>query len=109
MPKKKKTNRTHCAECANCKLVRESNTIGRYVMKARCAQGHWQHNGKEALVDYHNIVRRTRDACQDYITTSDNDEARREYVDDLKNLLPIERHIFESDGSFVDKTETMEW
>ncbi len=109
MPKLKKPNRIYCAECANCKLVREISATGRYIMKARCAQGHWLRNGKEALVDYHNMDRRTLDACPDYITTSDNDSDRKAFVDGLDNTLPIERHIYEADGSFVDKTETMKW
>lgn len=109
MPKKKKTGRVHCAECENCKLVREQNSGGRYVLKARCSKNHWLRGRKETFVEYHNVGRRTRKACPDYISTSDDDDARREYLDGLEDLLPIERHIFESDGSFVDKTETMEW
>lgn len=109
MPKQKKPNRIHCAECANCKLVRDVSATGRYILKARCKQGHWLKNGKEALVDHHNVGRRTRAVCPDYISTSEDESERKAYVDDLDEALPIERHIYEPDGSFVDKTETMKW
>ncbi len=102
-------SRFHCAECQHCKTFRELATSGRYILKARCAKGHWRKKSKEDTCDLHRVSARGRSSCRDYESSSDNDATRREYLDDLEDLLPLERHIHEVDGSFVDKTETMIW
>ena len=101
--------RFHCAECLHCKTFREVAKSGRYILKARCAKGHWRKGSKEDTCDLHRVSARSRVSCRDYESSSDDAATRREYLDDLEDLLPLERHIHEPDGSFVDKTETMTW
>ncbi len=101
--------RFHCAECLHCKTFREVAKSGRYILKARCAKGHWRKGSKEDTCDLHRVSARNRVSCCDYESSSDDANTRREYLDDLEDLLPLEQHIHEPDGSFVDKTETMKW
>ncbi len=101
--------RVVCAECAHCKQFRETARSGRYILKARCAKGHWRRGSKEETCDLHRVTGRSRKDCPDYESTSDDARSRKAYLKQLPDLLPDERHIREADGSFVDKTETMQW
>jgi hypothetical protein len=38
-----------------------------------------------------------------------HDEDKKRFIADLEDFLPFERHIFNPDGSYADKTETMAW
>lgn len=98
-----------CAECLHCKLFKETNRDGRYVLKCRCSKKHWYRGKKEVTVGLHLVGARKKDVCPDYESTSDDDIDRAQYIESLEELLPIERHIYNADGSFVDKTETMRW
>lgn len=98
-----------CAECQHCKMFKEANRNGRYILKARCAKGHWFKGKTEVTCELHKVSARRRDACPDYRSTSDNEEDRKAFIRGLDDFLPIERHIFNPDGSYMDKTETMKW
>jgi len=98
-----------CAECQHCKQFREVAKSGRYILKARCAKGHWRKGSKEETCDLHRVTGRSRKDCHDYDSSSDDTRSRKRFVEQLEDLLPDERHIHEPDGSFVDKTETMTW
>ena len=98
-----------CAECLHCTQFRETARSGRYILKARCAKGHWRKGTREETCELHRVTERCRRDCPDYESTSDDEASRKAYLANLEYLLPDERHIHEADGSFVDKTETMRW
>lgn len=98
-----------CAECAQCKQFRETARSGRYILKARCAKGHWRRGAEEETCELHRVTERGRRDCPDYESTSDDEISRQAYLENLEEMLPDERHIREADGSYVDKTETMKW
>jgi len=98
-----------CAECEHCKMFKETNRNGRYILKCRCSKGHWFKGKTEVTCELHKVSSRRRDACPDYRSTSDDDEDKKRFIADLDDFLPFERHIFNPDGSYADKTETMAW
>ena len=98
-----------CAECLHCKMFKETNGSGRYILKCRCAKNHWVKRNQEDTCDLHNVSARRRDACPDYKTTSDDERDKESFIRDLEDFLPLERHIFNQDGTYVDKTEMMKW
>ena len=98
-----------CAECMHCKVFREVNRIGRYILKCRCAKGHWWRGKIEITCDLHLVGERYRRFCPDYESTSEDEQERIGYIEDLEEFLPLERHIHEPDGAFVSKLETMTW
>jgi len=98
-----------CAECANCKMFKETNRQGCYILKVRCAKKHWYRGKVEVTLDLHLASLRHRDACPDYASTSDDEADRLRYIAELDDFLPIERHIYTPGGGFLDKTLTMKW
>jgi len=98
-----------CAECLHCKMFKQSSPSGRYILMCRCAKGNWRRGRAEDTCELHLVGYRRRDLCPDYQSTSESEEERRDYIRSLPDFLPIERHIHEPDGSFVDKTGTMKW
>ena len=108
-PKKSKRPIIKCAECEHCKMFKETNRNGRYILKCRCAKGRWFNGKNEATCELHKVSARRRDECPDYKSTSDDEQDKKSFLGDLENFLPIERHIFNPDGSYLDKTETMVW
>jgi hypothetical protein len=96
-----------CAECFNCKQFRSPvpGTNGRYFIMARCAAGRWKRRGKQVPVHIHRALTRSRHACDDYETTSESAGDRLAFLYALKESLPEESHMYEPDGSFVDKIE----
>jgi len=98
-----------CAECLHCTQFRETAKSGRYILKARCAKGHWRKGKWEETCELHRVAERGRRDCPDYESTSDDEASCQAYLANLEELLPDERHIHEPDGSFVNKTETMRW
>ena len=108
-PKKSKPPIIKCAECLHCKMFKETNHNGRYILKCRCSKGHWFKGKTEVTCELHKVSSRRRDACPDYRSTSDDDEDKKRFLADLEDFLPFERHIFNPDGTYVDKTEAMAW
>ena len=109
VPKKPKKPVIKCAECLHCKMFKETNRNGRYILKSRCAKGRWFRGKNEVTCELHKVSARNRDECPDYKSTSDNKRDKARFLGELDDFLPIERHIFNPDGSYVDKTETMKW
>ena len=101
--------RIYCAECMHCRQFRQIARSGRYILKARCAKGRWRYGSKEETCELHDLPERSRKDCSKYKSSSDDENSRMQYLANLEDLLPDERHIHEPDGSFVDKTETMKW
>ena len=101
--------RVYCAECMHCRQFREIARSGRYILKARCDKGRWRYGSKEETCEIHRVTGRERRECTDYATSSDDENSRMQYLTELEDLLPDERHIYKPNGSFVDKTETMKW
>jgi hypothetical protein len=101
-----------CADCLFCQGFKEFARSGRYILKVRCAKGNW-HRGKDgrlaATYDLHTLMARRVQKCPEYESLSDSDEERERFLAELGPSLPIERHIYNPDGSFVDKTEVMRW
>ena len=101
-----------CADCLHCQQYKEFARSGRYILKVRCAKGNW-HRGKDsrlaATYDLHTLMARRVQKCPEYESLSDSDEERERFLAELGPSLPIERHIYNPDGSFVDKTEVMRW
>jgi hypothetical protein len=108
MTKNRKNPVIHCADCEHCKVVREYAPSGRYILRVRCAQGHWR-RGKdgttEATYYLHTVLRRKVPACTDYTSLSEDDDDRRKYVEDLECNLPVGRVVFNPDGSVVESLE----
>lgn len=104
-----KGKRIVCAECLHCKMFKETNRQGCYILKVRCAKKHWFRGKTEVTLDLHLASLRHRNACPDYESTSDDEADRLRYIAGLDDFLPIERHIFNPDGGFLDKTLTMKW
>ena len=96
-----------CADCLNAKVFREvSSTTGRYLLKVRCAAGHWRVGRKnKGMVDIHRILSRRRHTCPDYVSMSENEEDRKQYLADLAMDLLDERILYEPNGEPVDITE----
>lgn len=98
-----------CADCQHCHRFPEYDSVGRYILKVRCAKGNWRRGKRERTCEFHTVLRRIRVSCIDYESTSESNEDRKEYLRMLRDTLPLERHIYHPDGSFVDKTEMMLW
>ncbi len=98
-----------CAECLHCVVFREINRSGRYILKCRCRRKHWWRGRRELFCELHEVGERYRRHCPDYESTSEDEEERLAYIEDLEDFLPLERHIHEPDSSFVSKLETMTW
>jgi len=99
-----------CADCLHCKMYREVDpTTGRYILKARCSKGCWLRAGRPATCDLHRVVSRRRAKCPDYVSTSKNEEDRRNFLRDLANSLPVERIIYDKFGEPVDLNEEPPW
>ena len=98
-----------CAECRHCVVFREINRSGRYILKCRCKKKRWWRGKIEVTCELHRVGERFRRYCPDYESTCESEEERLAYIETLEEFLPIERHIHESDGAFVNKLETMIW
>ena len=96
-----------CADCLHCKQYREVQPggLGRYFLKATCAAGHWTRGKQDISVHIHRLMGRSRHKCIDYVSTSDSPGERLAFLRALKESLPLEAHLYEPDGSFVDKIE----
>ena len=96
-----------CAECFNCKQYQSlvPGTAGRYFLRVKCEAGRWRRNGKNVSIHLHRVLSRSRHNCDDYETTSDRPGDRLGFLYQLKESLPDEAHMYEPDGSFVDKIE----
>ncbi len=101
-----------CADCLFCRQFKEFARSGRYILKVRCAKGNW-HRGKDsraaATYDLHTLPARRVKKCPEYESLSENDADRDRYLAELRDSLPLERHIYNADGSFVDKAEVTQW
>ena len=104
-----KGKRFVCAECLHCKLFKQTNRLGRYVLKVRCARKHWFRGKSEITLDLHTAGLRYRNTCPDYASTSDDEADRLQYIAGLDEFLPIERHIYNPDGGCLDKTVAIKW
>ena len=99
-----------CADCLHCKQYREvAPGSGRYVLKVKCAKGHWRVGRKHGHCDLHRTMAKRKHGCDNYQTMSDSEEDRLRYLKDLANDLPLERIQYEPDGEPVDITEVEAW
>ena len=100
---------TRCADCMQCRQVKETGPDGRYILQARCAAGHWVKAGKYYLVDIHRIHTKWVRGCPDYLSSSDDDDDREQFLAGLPRSLPPERIVYEANGAAVDITEVEPW
>lgn len=98
-----------CAECLHCKMFKETNGSGRYILKCRCAKNHWVRRHQGDSCELHKVAARRRDSCPDYLSTSDDAQDKKAFLRGLDDFFPLERHIFNPDGTYLDKAEMMEW
>ena len=99
-----------CADCLHAKQYREVNpATGRYVLKVRCDKEHWRKGRKHGDCPLHRTLARRRHKCGDFVSMSDNDEDRREYLKTLSATLPLEQIVYEPNGEAVDITEVAAW
>jgi hypothetical protein len=99
-----------CADCLHAKQYREFNpATGRYVLKVKCAKGHWKKGRKHGECDLHRVLARRRHKCADHVSISDNEEDRQEYLKTLSATLPLEQIFYEPNGEPVDITEVAGW
>ena len=99
-----------CADCLHAKQYRAVNpATGRYVLKVRCAMGHWRKGRKHGECDLHRVMARRRHKCTDYVSMSKSEENRRGFLKTLSATLPLEQIVFEPNGEPVDITEVPTW
>lgn len=99
-----------CADCLHAKQYREVNpATRRYVLKVKCAKGHWRKGRKHGECDLHRVLARRRRKCADYVSMLDNEEDRGEYLKTLSATLPLEQIVYEPNGQPVDITEGAAW
>ena len=110
MSNQKKGPLIKCAECMHCKQYREvSPDTGRYVLKVKCAKGHWKVGRKHGACDLHRVMARRKHGCKDYLSSSDSEKDRREFISGLAATLPIEQVQYEPNGNPVDILEMTSW
>ncbi len=99
-----------CADCLHAKQFREVNeATGCYVLKVRCAKGHWARSRTQGACDLFRVLARRSSKCRDYLSMSDTDEERKEYLQGLSATLPLERIVYDPDGEPVDIEEVQKW
>jgi hypothetical protein len=99
-----------CADCRFCKQFKEVNeATGRYVLKVRCTKGHWLRGRKLGDTDLFRVLTRRTPKCGDYQSMSEDDADRQRFLEQLARDLPLERIIYEPDGTPVDFTEVEAW
>ena len=103
-------NPIKCADCAHARQYREINqATGRYVLKVRCAKGHWARGRSPGACDLFRVLARRSSKCQDYLSMSETEEERKEFLQTLAQTLPLERIVFEPDGEPADIEEAQGW
>ena len=99
-----------CADCAFARQYREINrATGRYVLKVRCAKGHWARSRSQGNCDLYRIMARRSSKCQDYLSMSESEEERKAFLQTLAQTLPLERIVFDPDGEPADIEEVQGW
>ncbi len=110
MSKEKKGPLVKCAECMHCKQYREFiPESGRYTLKVKCAKGHWRVGRKHGACDLHRVMARRRHGCMNYVSSSDNEKDRQQFLEHLANTLPIELIYYEPNGEPADFIERSSW
>ena len=97
-----------CADCLYCKVFKDVSRSGRYILKVRCAKSLWRRGKDQRLVvsyDLHTLMNRQVPACPEYESVSEDEHDRERYLFDIEQDLPLERHVYESDGSFAELGE----
>jgi hypothetical protein len=99
-----------CADCLHAKQFREVNeATGYYVLKVRCSKGHWRKGRKHGDCDLFRILARRSHKCQDYVSMSETEEERKEFLRALAATLPLEQIVYRPDGEPADIDEVREW
>ena len=99
-----------CADCKHCAQYREvAPGTGRYVIKVKCTKGHWQPGRKRGATDLHRVMVRRKTKCADYISMSETEAERLQYLHDLALDLPMEQIVYEPSGEPVDILEVPSW
>ncbi|MBM3957918.1 MAG: hypothetical protein FJ313_07690, partial [Gemmatimonadetes bacterium] len=94
-----------CADCQNCRQFQETDpATGRYVLKVKCIRGHWLRGRKRGATDLYRVLSRRTPKCGDYVSMSEDAADREQFLATLSATLPLERIIFEPDGTPVDLT-----
>jgi hypothetical protein len=92
-----------CCDCEFAKQYREVNqATGRYVLKVRCSKGHWKRGRKHGDCDLHRVLARRSAKCRDYVSMSESEEERKQYLLTLAETLPLERIVYETGGEPAD-------
>lgn len=100
------TSTIRCCDCMHAKQFREvAPSTGRYILKVKCTKGHWLHGRKNGVADLYRVMTRRTPKCADYVSMSEDESDRRQSLEDLASSLPLERIIYEPDGTPVDITE----
>ncbi len=87
------SGKIYCANCVNCKLVREAQGGMRYSLRVRCDAGKWRKKlGEEKIYKYFTVARRSLDSCDAYEPMGDP----KEFMKELKKSLPIKDEIYTS-------------
>ncbi|CAD7845632.1 hypothetical protein S1OALGB6SA_1248 [Olavius algarvensis spirochete endosymbiont] len=88
----KPKGKIYCANCINCKLFRTFTEEGKYVLRVRCAAGHWRKKlGGEKLYKYFTVARRALDECSSYSEMGES----RPFMKDLRRNLPVKDETFD--------------
>ena len=92
IPSKKLAQKIYCANCENCKIVRDVSAGGnQYYLRVRCMAGKWRKKlGEEKIYKYFTVARRSIDSCDEYIPMGDP----KEFMKELKKTLPIKDELY---------------
>ncbi|HDQ13220.1 MAG TPA: hypothetical protein ENN41_00190 [Sediminispirochaeta sp.] len=87
-----KSKKIYCANCAHCKLVRNSQEDGNhYTLRVRCEAGKWVKKlGGEKYYKYFTVARRSIEECDSYEPMGDE----KEFLRELKKTLPIKDEVY---------------
>ena len=94
-----------CADCLHCQQFKEVGANGRYVLKVRCAMGHWRRNKTnrlEATYDLCHLLAREVRKCPEYASLSDDAEDHAAFLASLRQSLPLEPYVYEPDGTVAE-------
>lgn len=86
------SGKIYCANCINCKLVRDSQGDGeQFYLRVRCVAGKWRKKlGEEKIYKYFTVARRSLSECDSYEPMGEP----KEFIRDLRKTLPIKDEVY---------------
>ena len=90
------SKKIYCANCINCKVVRNFTKEDQYVLRVRCAAGKWRKKlGEEKFYKYFTVARRALSHCDAYTPMGDS----KPFMKELRKSLPIKDEVYDNKGT----------